>query len=104
MVFTLNHRSLNTVAPEVLICPLKRLPSDYKDSTNLAYGNKVDSWSMGVLAYELMTGHSPYQQRDEKALLFAITNTAIVFPSNISHLAKCVDFACCLNNIKILFK
>lgn len=80
--------TLDYMAPEVLVCPLKRLPTDYKDMPNLAYSAKVDSWSMGVLAYELMTGHSPYQQRDETALLFAINNQPIRFSSGMTAMAR----------------
>ena len=51
------------------MCPLKRLPTDYKKRDDLAYTTKVDSWSLGVLAYELLTGRPPYQHRDEDDLL-----------------------------------
>ncbi len=44
------------MAPEVLRCPLKRSPSDNKDNTDIQYDGSVDSWAVGVLAYELLVG------------------------------------------------
>jgi serine/threonine protein kinase len=61
--------TLDYMAPEVLVCPLKRLPSDHKEKVELAYTTKVDSWSMGVLAYELLAGRPPFSHRDETDLL-----------------------------------
>jgi aurora kinase, other len=61
--------TLDYMAPEVLVCPLKRLPTDYKKREDLAYTTKVDSWSLGVLAFELLTGRPPFQHRDEGDLL-----------------------------------
>jgi serine/threonine protein kinase len=61
--------TLDYMAPEVLVCPLKRLPSDHKEKSELAYTTKVDSWSMGVLAYELLAGRPPFSHRDETDLL-----------------------------------
>ena len=44
------------LAPEVLRCPLKRLPGDNKERGELHYGAAVDVWAAGVLAYELIVG------------------------------------------------
>lgn len=61
--------TLDYMAPEVLVCPLKRLPTDYKKRNDLAYTAKVDSWSLGVLAFELLTGKPPFSHKDEIELL-----------------------------------
>lgn len=52
--------TLDYMAPEVLRCPDKYYPSDNKDRADLAYNEAVDSWAMGVLAYELIVGRSPF--------------------------------------------
>lgn len=74
--------------PQVLVCPLKRLPSDYKDRPDLGYGAKVDSWSLGVLAFELLTGRPPYRHKDEADTMKTIHTTEVAFPGNISSLAR----------------
>lgn len=48
--------TLDYMAPEVLRCPLKRLPGDNKDKLELHYDGTVDTWAVGVLAYELLVG------------------------------------------------
>jgi hypothetical protein len=44
------------MAPEVLKCPLKTFPDENKQDSSLHYGGSVDTWAVGVLAYELLTG------------------------------------------------
>jgi serine/threonine protein kinase len=80
--------TLDYMAPEVLECPLKRLPTDYKDRTDIAYTAKVDSWSMGVLAFEMLTGRTPYRHRDEIDMLATIKATELAFPPQVSSLAR----------------
>ena len=52
--------TLDYMAPKVLKCPDKYLPTDNKDRVDLAYNEAVDSWAMGVLAYELIVGRPPF--------------------------------------------
>ena len=47
------------MAPEVRRCPLKRTPQCGKDRSDLAYGTSADIYSVGALAYELITGQKP---------------------------------------------
>ena len=49
-------------APEVVVCPDKHKPSDHKELTHLYYTNLVDSWAVGVLAYELIIGRPPFDK------------------------------------------
>jgi len=57
--------TLDYMAPEVTRCPLKRSPSDGKLSAPaIGYGEGVDVWSVGVLAYELVAGLTPFRSPD----------------------------------------
>lgn len=80
--------TMDYMAPEVLVCPLKRLPTDYKDRKDIAYSVKVDSWSIGVLAFELIAGRTPFRHKNEDDMLKTIKTTEIKFPSNMSTLAR----------------
>ncbi len=40
---------------------MKAHPQDHKSNPQKWYTNKVDCWSIGVLAYELLTGRTPFE-------------------------------------------
>lgn len=42
--------------PQVLNCPCKNKPEENKEKAHLHYSSTVDSWAVGVLAYELLVG------------------------------------------------
>lgn len=50
----------------MLNCPYKNRPEENKEKAHLHYGSTVDSWAVGVLAYELLVGCPPFydQSRD----------------------------------------
>ena len=52
--------TLDYMAPEVVNCPRKRNPQDWKDRTDLHYTAAVDVWALGVLVYELCLGEPPF--------------------------------------------
>lgn len=52
--------TLDYMAPEVVRCPRKSDPEQYKDHDALVYGSSVDIWALGVLVYELTVGTAPF--------------------------------------------
>lgn len=52
--------TIDYLAPEILDCPVKHHPDDHKDRPETGYTNRVDCWSVGVLAYELLVGTPPF--------------------------------------------
>lgn len=52
--------TLDYMAPEVVNCPRKRNPQDWKHRTDLHYTAAVDVWALGVLVYELCLGEPPF--------------------------------------------
>ena len=47
-------------APEVLCCPPVKRSIRKKDTAPQLYDNRVVAWSVGVLAYEVLVGFSPF--------------------------------------------
>jgi serine/threonine protein kinase len=60
--YAAHHRlgTIDYIAPEILDCPTKKNPLENKDNPAIGYSNKVDCWSVGVLAYELSCGCPPF--------------------------------------------
>ncbi|GAX83095.1 hypothetical protein CEUSTIGMA_g10521.t1 [Chlamydomonas eustigma] len=76
--------TLDYMAPEVLRCPDKHLPNENKERSDLAYTEAVDAWAMGVLAYELIVGRSPFGMADREGTACAITQIPHSFPPWVS--------------------
>eukprot|EP00873_Tetraselmis_striata_P029525 jgi/Tetstr1/449789/TSEL_036853.t1 len=72
--------TLDYMAPEVVVCPSKRFPHENKDNPNLAYDKQVDSWSVGILAYELVVGFPPFERESRQVTLEAILHAEPQFP------------------------
>ncbi|KAG1674022.1 hypothetical protein FOA52_000328 [Chlamydomonas sp. UWO 241] len=80
--------TMEYMAPEVLRCPEKNKPDEHKDNRSISYGAKVDVWALGVLAYELLTGNSPFRQAKTEATLESIMYTDLEMPVWMSANAK----------------
>eukprot|EP00798_Chlamydomonas_sp_ICE-L_P017485 gene17485-23790_t len=85
-------------APEILDCPLKRSPFDFKDTTVPGYDSKdttvpgydskVDIWGLGVVTYELLTGSAPFSATTSAKVMDAIRKRDIKYPDSMSSDAK----------------
>jgi len=80
--------TLDYMAPEVLICPDKRLPEDNKDNSLMQYGSEVDAWGVGVLAYEIMVGRPPFGMALRDNTMEAIMSKEPKFPKWMSEGSK----------------
>ena len=52
------------------------------------YNKSVDWWSFGVLCYEMLVGHPPFDGNDEEELFAAILTQTIDFPNAVSKEAR----------------
>ncbi|KAJ8411719.1 hypothetical protein AAFF_G00153570 [Aldrovandia affinis] len=50
----------------------------------MLYGTSVDWWALGVLLYEMLCGHAPFEAENEDDLFEAILNEEIVYASWLS--------------------
>jgi serine/threonine protein kinase len=80
--------TLALMAPEVLACPCKVAPSDNKSREDLWYGVKADTWSCGVMAYELMTCKHLFDGPTTASTMFAITYRHVSLPTWMSDDAQ----------------
>jgi serine/threonine protein kinase len=53
-----------------------------------SYDAKVDCWSAGVVAYELLTGKAPFSASSAAKILDAIRNRVLEYPSDLSEGAR----------------
>ncbi|EGR33658.1 protein kinase domain protein [Ichthyophthirius multifiliis] len=52
------------------------------------HNKSVDWYQFGILAYELMVGHPPFNQMERKQLYYNIQNSKVEFPDFLSENAK----------------
>lgn len=57
-------------------------------ASGMNYDEKSDNWAIGVLAYELLTGMSPFMGYNQQAILQKIRTHQISYPNFISETAR----------------
>ncbi|CDQ69450.1 unnamed protein product [Oncorhynchus mykiss] len=50
----------------------------------MLYGPSVDWWALGVLLYEMLSGHAPFEAENEDDLFESILNEEIIYASWLS--------------------
>lgn len=56
----------------------------------MLYGPSVDWWALGVLLYEMLSGHAPFEAENEDDLFESILNEEVVYASWLA--AEAVNF------------
>ena len=54
----------------------------------IPYDSSIDNWCIGVLTYELLVGHPPFESRTDKQTYERIRNLDYQFPSHVSKDAQ----------------
>mmetsp|Transcript_29083 Transcript_29083/g.86114 ORF Transcript_29083/g.86114 Transcript_29083/m.86114 type:complete len:567 (-) Transcript_29083:48-1748(-) len=87
--------TLDYMAPEVLMCPTKASPADFKlESQSRQYTVGVDAWAVGAVFYELLTGSPPFRTTSMRSTAKKIVAGDVVFPDGLSDSAKDFIRAC----------
>ncbi|CAI5709637.1 unnamed protein product [Hyaloperonospora brassicae] len=53
-----------------------------------AYGKVVDWWSYGILLFEMLTGRTPFVDRNRRQMFKNIMQSEVIYPSHISPVAR----------------
>ena len=70
------------------MCPEKSHPRENKDKVLLGYTNMVDAWAMGILAFELIVGHPPFEKESRAATYEHIMYRKPTFPAWMTDEAR----------------
>ena len=69
----------------MVMCPEKRHPQENKEKALLGYTQAVDAWALGVLAYELVVGHPPFERETRTDTYEQIMYRRPHYPSALSE-------------------
>jgi len=87
--------TLDYMAPEVLRCPTKQTPDQFKSTPGAAhYQMGADAWAVGVFAYELIAGAPPFKADQMIDTARNIISVNITYPAAISEYARDFISAC----------
>lgn len=83
------------------------LSSLFQILQEMLYGPDVDWWAMGVLLYEMLCGHAPFEAENEDDLFEAILNDEVVYPTWLQQdavaILKAVSTLRCLHSVLAFF-
>ncbi|MEW5311310.1 MAG: hypothetical protein WDW38_003037 [Sanguina aurantia] len=83
------------MAPEVLFCATKATPDEHKrDPESNHYSAGADAWAVGIFAYELIIGVSPFKAKDKADTARNIICAQVEFPQRTSELAMDFILSC----------
>lgn len=81
-----SHRSWTLL--QVLVCPEKSRPEENKEQKVLEYTAAVDAWAIGIVCFELLVGHPPFEKKSQAQTYEHIMYRAPEMPSCLSVGAK----------------
>lgn len=93
--------TLDYMSPEVLRCPGKVHPMDNKNRSDLWYSHSVDTWAVGVLAYELLNGCPPFSAPSRQQTEIQIMQLEPVLVADASPGAEDFIMACLTKNPEV---
>ena len=67
------------------MCPEKSHPQENKEKALLGYTQAVDAWALGVLAYELIVGHPPFERESRTDTYEQIMYRRPHYPATLSE-------------------
>lgn len=70
----------------------------------MLYGPSVDWWALGVLLYEMLSGHAPFEAENEDDLFESILNEEVIYASWLSTEATNILKAVSLFHPSVLYK
>ena len=73
---------------QVLVCPEKSRPEENKEQAILEYTAAVDAWAIGIVCFELLVGHPPFEKKSQSQTYEHIMYRAPVIPSIVGPGAK----------------
>lgn len=73
------------MAKTMLGSPIYMAPEVLKGE---AYTTKADVWSLGVVLYEMLFGHCPFQSNSIAMLIGTINNNDIIVPLEINNVSE----------------
>lgn len=69
----------------------------------MLYGPSVDWWALGVLLYEMLSGHAPFEAENEDDLFESILNEEVIYASWLSTEATNILKAVSLFHPSVLY-